>query len=71
MTDLNRHLLIQSQVSYQLDESGMSGGTGGTRTLYLFHAMEALSQLSYGPSVRSYRDLLRHLRAHELVRSPL
>ena len=27
-----------------------SGGAGGARTLYLFNAIEALSQLSYSPS---------------------
>ncbi len=26
------------------------GGAGGARTLYLFNAIEALSQLSYSPS---------------------
>ena len=28
----------------------IDGGPEGTRTLYLFHAMEALSQVSYRPS---------------------
>ena len=28
------------------------GGAGGTRTLYLFNAIEALSQLSYSPTDR-------------------
>ena len=27
-----------------------SGGAGGTRTLYLFNAIEALSQMSYSPT---------------------
>ena len=29
-----------------------SGGAGGGRTLYLFNAIEALSQLSYSPTSR-------------------
>ena len=27
----------------------MTGGAEGSRTLYLLHAMQALSQMSYGP----------------------
>ena len=30
-----------------------SGGAGGTRTLYLFNAIEALSRLSYSPKERT------------------
>ena len=29
---------------------GESGGAGGTRTPYLFNAIEALSQMSYSPT---------------------
>jgi hypothetical protein len=32
-----------------------SGGAGGTRTPYLFNAIEALSQLSYSPTKRAAR----------------
>ena len=32
-----------SQISYEC-------GAGGTRTLYLFNAIEALSQMSYSPT---------------------
>ncbi len=32
-----------------------SGGAGGTRTLYLFNAIEALSQMSYSPTRRGWR----------------
>ena len=31
-----------------------SGGAGGDRTLYLFNAIEALSQVSYSPTVGIY-----------------
>ncbi len=33
--------------------SKISGGAGGIRTLYLFNAIEALSQLSYSPVFRA------------------
>ena len=31
------------------------GGAAGTRTLYLFNAIEALSQMSYSPTRRGWR----------------
>ncbi len=32
----------------------LGGGAGGTRTPYLFNAIEALSQLSYSPTATKY-----------------
>ena len=34
----------------------MGGGAGGTRTPYLFNAIEALSQMSYSPTQIRRRD---------------
>ena len=33
----------------------VSGGAGGTRTPYLFNAIEALSQMSYSPKLSTRR----------------
>ena len=35
---------------------GGSGGAGGTRTPYLFNAIEALSQMSYSPMRMDRRE---------------
>ncbi len=35
---------------------GYGGGAGGDRTLYLFNAIEALSQVSYSPTVEIYHS---------------
>ena len=35
-------------------KEGVIGGAGGDRTLYLFNAIEALSQVSYSPTVDIY-----------------
>jgi hypothetical protein len=35
----------------------LPGGAGGVRTLYLFNAIEALSQMSYSPAVVNYTML--------------
>ena len=32
------------------------GGAGGDRTLYLFNAIEALSQVSYSPTIGIYHS---------------
>lgn len=42
-------LLIKSLRSLRCEHLKSSGGPEGIRTPYLFHAMEALYQLSYGP----------------------
>ena len=36
-------------------KKGNSGGAGGTRTRYLFNAIEALSQMSYSPTEKEER----------------
>ena len=38
-----------------IEREGKVGGAGGTRTLYLFNAIEALSRLSYSPSINRGR----------------
>ena len=42
---------------------GESGGAGGTRTPYLFNAIEALSQLSYSPTPAQYSKGQAHAQA--------
>ena len=54
----NRSGIIDRVLSKQAAEISaaccfdFSGGAGGIRTLYLFNAIEALSQLSYSPDFR-------------------
>ena len=42
-------LLLVGSISDDDRNSPQFGGAGGTRTPYLFNAIEALSQLSYSP----------------------
>ena len=48
-----------------------NGGTGGCRTLYLLHAMQALSQLSYGPIGGPDQDRTGGFQRDKLAGTPL
>ena len=50
----------ESRTSWDLAESGI-GGASRDRTDDLFHAMEALSQLSYSPTFSEGREDTRNL----------
>ena len=51
-----RSATLQGNYGTLQDRVGMvSGGAGGTRTPYLFNAIEALSQMSYSPKLSTRR----------------
>ena len=52
-----RSATIQGYYGTIQDRAGMIiGGAGGTRTPYLFNAIEALSQMSYSPKLPAGGD---------------
>ena len=52
-----RSATLQGNYGTLQDRAGMvSGGAGGTRTPYLFNAIEALSQMSYSPKLPASGD---------------
>ena len=42
---------IEEEINLGLVSERNVGGAAGTRTLYLFNAIEALSQMSYSPNI--------------------
>jgi hypothetical protein len=55
MPEITARFWLNLETDYQLSKalikrrSEKLGGAGGDRTLYLFNAIEALSQMSYSP----------------------
>ncbi len=49
-------ILRPQEMGWEWKRKGVSGGAGGTRTPYLFNAIEALSQMSYSPMQTGRRE---------------